>query len=66
MNTGFDSFLAAPSNNQPVRGMTDLVWSNVFAFGIAIVLTPIVMPWRFFRQKLYPSGWREVALIEQK
>jgi hypothetical protein len=30
--------------------MTDLVWSNVFACGIAIVLTPIIMPWRFFWQ----------------
>lgn len=26
-------------------GMTDGVWSNVFACGIAIVLTPIVVPW---------------------
>ena len=28
--------------------MTDAVWSNVFATGVAIVLTPIVMPWPFF------------------
>jgi hypothetical protein len=28
--------------------MTDLVWSNAFACGIAIVLTPIIVPWRFF------------------
>lgn len=28
--------------------MTDAVWGNVFACGVAIVLTPIVMPWRFF------------------
>lgn len=28
--------------------MTDGVWSNVVACGVAIVLTPIVMPWRFF------------------
>jgi hypothetical protein len=30
--------------------MTDVEWSNVFACGIAIVLTPIVMPWRYFVQ----------------
>lgn len=28
--------------------MTDLVWSNAFACGIAIILTPIIMPWRYF------------------
>ena len=28
--------------------MKDLVWSNVFACAIAIVLTPLVMPWSFF------------------
>jgi hypothetical protein len=30
--------------------MTNLVWSNAFACGIAIVLTPIIMPWRYFWQ----------------
>lgn len=27
--------------------MTDGVWSNVVACGVAIVLTPIVVPWRY-------------------
>jgi hypothetical protein len=27
--------------------MTDAVWSDVFACGIAIVLTPIVVPWPY-------------------
>jgi hypothetical protein len=30
--------------------MTELVWSNAFACGIAIVLTPIILPWRYFWQ----------------
>lgn len=30
--------------------MTDAVWSNAFACGIAIVLTPIIMPWRYVWQ----------------
>ncbi|SNT10784.1 hypothetical protein SAMN06295955_111143 [Sphingopyxis indica] len=39
-------FVAAPLY---VEGqMTDGVLSNIFACGIAIVLTPIVMPWRYF------------------
>ncbi len=28
-------------------GMTDQVWQNVFACGIAVVLTPIVVPWPY-------------------
>ena len=27
--------------------MTEQIWSNVFACGIAIVLTPIVLPWSY-------------------
>jgi hypothetical protein len=41
--------------------MTDLIWSNAFACGIAIVLTPIVMPWRFFWQSYVSQAgerWR--------
>lgn len=41
--------------------MTDLVWSNVFACSIAIVLTPIIMPWRYFWQNYVrdkSDGWR--------
>ena len=30
--------------------MTELVWSNAIACSIAIILTPVVMPWRFFWQ----------------
>ncbi|WP_420606166.1 hypothetical protein [Novosphingopyxis sp.] len=41
-------FVVAPlwSND----AMTEGVWANVFACGIAIVLTPIVLPWRYFWQ----------------
>lgn len=41
-------FVMAPlyASNQ----MTELVWSNAFACSIAIVLTPIIMPWRYFWQ----------------
>jgi hypothetical protein len=41
-------FIAAPlwRNGQ----MTEDVWANVFACSIAIVLTPFVMPWRYFWQ----------------
>lgn len=42
--------------------MTEEVWSNVFACSIAIVLTPIVMPWGYFRRAylLAPSEpWRQ-------
>lgn len=28
--------------------MTEGVWGNVVACGVAIVLTPLVMPWRYF------------------
>ena len=41
--------------------MTELVWSNAFACGIAIVLTPIIMPWRFFWQSYVQQAgerWR--------
>lgn len=41
--------------------MTDDVWANVFACSVAIVLTPVVMPWRYF-WKVYVSApvdrWR--------
>lgn len=43
--------------------MTELVWSNAFACGIAIVLTPIIMPWRYFYQTyLRDAGdrWRRL------
>lgn len=35
--------------------MTDQVWSNVFACGISIVLTPIVVPWGYL-WKTYGSA----------
>ncbi len=44
--------------------MTDIVWSNVVACGVAIVLTPIVMPWRFFWQNYVSAPaetWRSRA-----
>lgn len=39
-------FVVAPllSND----AMTQNVWANVFAVSIAIILTPIVLPWRYF------------------
>lgn len=45
--------------------MTDGVWSNVFACGVAIALTPIVMPWRYFwRTYVSEPGerWRSRAV----
>lgn len=42
-------FVAAPLYTS--GRMTELVWSNAIACSIAIVLTPIVMPWRFFWQR---------------
>lgn len=39
-------FVAAPLYS--AGQMNEGVWSNVFACSIAIVLTPIVMPWRYF------------------
>ena len=36
--------------------MTPGVWSNVFACGIAIVLTPIVVPWKFLLDAIKPSS----------
>jgi hypothetical protein len=28
--------------------MTETMWSNLAACAVAIVLTPIVLPWRYF------------------
>jgi len=41
--------------------MTENVWANVFAVSIAIILTPIVMPWRYFMETFVVSPaerWR--------
>ena len=35
--------------------MTEEVWSNVFACGIAVVLTPIIVPWTYI-WKTYVSA----------
>ena len=41
-------FVAAPLWSH--GRMTQDVWADVFACGIAIVLTPVVVPWRYVRQ----------------
>ena len=41
--------------------MTDDVWANVFACGIAIILTPLVLPWRHVWQTYVAAAaepWR--------
>lgn len=45
--------------------MTEGVWSNVFACSIAIVLTPIVMPWRYVWRTYVTARadpWRGLAV----
>lgn len=41
-------FVAAPLWSH--GRMTEDVWANVFACGLAIVLTPVIVPWRYFWQ----------------
>ncbi len=35
--------------------MTDDVWANVFACGIAVILTPLVLPWRHVWHSYFAS-----------
>ena len=44
--------------------MTDDVWANVFACGIAIILTPLVLPWRHVWQTYVAAAaepWRRTS-----
>ncbi|OQW80567.1 MAG: hypothetical protein BVN32_00065 [Proteobacteria bacterium ST_bin14] len=44
--------------------MTDDVWANVFACGIAIILTPLVLPWRHVWQTYVAAvaePWRRTS-----
>jgi len=44
--------------------MTDDVWANVFACGLAIILTPLVLPWRHVWQTYVTAAaepWRRTS-----
>jgi hypothetical protein len=55
-------FVAAPL--YAADRMTDVVWANVYACGLAIILTPLVLPWRHVWQTYVAAAaepWRRPA-----
>ena len=55
-------FIVAPL--YAAERMTDAVWANVYACGIAIVLTPLVLPWRHVWHTYFAAAaepWRRTS-----
>ena len=55
-------FIAAPL--YAADRMTDAVWANFYACGLAIILTPLVLPWRHVWHSYFAAAaepWRRTS-----